>query len=157
MNDHGRIRDLLEMAAAGELAPDEQEHVDRHVSECALCAAELSDHQLMVAGLRRLPIPQPAAELVVRTHARVALRMEMQADQRWEQWVMILLMLFGWLLTVATWLVVRFLSGNYLIWLTPGFTRPWLGVSGYTMLLWFTGGIAAVVLGLRHRRERRII
>jgi roadblock/LC7 domain-containing protein len=157
MNDHDKIRELLGIAAAGALTRDEQESVDRHVNECAVCGAELSDHRLLVAGLRSLPIPQPSGELVARTLARVSLRMKMQAEQRWEQWVMILLTLFGWLLAVASWLVIRFLSGNYLVWLTPGFTRPWLGLSGYTMLLWLTGGIAAVILGVRHRRERRMI
>src|SRR5450755_1070163 len=123
MNDHDKIRELLGMAASGALAPDEQQLVDRHVSECAVCEAELSGHQLLAAGLRSLPVPQPSAELVSRTHARVALRMKNQADQRWEQWVMILLVLFGWLLAVASLLVIRFLSGNYLGWLTPGFTQ----------------------------------
>jgi anti-sigma factor RsiW len=157
MNDHDKIRELLGIAVAGALTGDEQELVDHHMSECAACARELSEHRLLAAALRSLPAPQPSAELVARTHARVALRMKTQADQRWEQWVMILLMLFGWLLAVASWLVVRFLSGNYLVWLTPGFSRPWLGLSGYTMLLWLTGGIAAVALGVRHRRERRMI
>jgi roadblock/LC7 domain-containing protein len=157
MNDHDKIRELLGIAAADALNGDERELVDHHVNECAACAMELSEHRLLAAGLRSLPVPQPSAELVARTHARVALHMKMQADQRWEQWVMVLLMLFGWLLAVASWLVVRFLSGNYLVWLTPGFSKPWLGLSGYTMLLWLTGGIAAVALGLRHRRERRMI
>jgi len=157
MNDHDKIRELLGIAVAGALTRDEQQRVDQHVSECVVCTAELSGHRLLAAGLRSLPVPQPSAELVSRTHARVALRMKTQADQRWEQWVMILLMLFGWLLAVASWLVIRFLSGNYLVWLTPGFTRPWLGLSGYSMLLWLTGGIAAVILGVRHRRERRMI
>jgi roadblock/LC7 domain-containing protein len=157
MSDHEKIRELLELAVAGALTPDDQELVDRHVIECAVCAAELSDHRLLAAGLRSLPVPQPSAELLSRTHTRVTLRMKMQADQRWEQWVMIFLMLFGWLLAVASWLVIRFLSGNYLVWLTPGFTRPWLGLSGYSMLLWLTGGMAAVALGVRHQRERRMI
>jgi roadblock/LC7 domain-containing protein len=157
MNDHEKLRELLGIAAAGALTRDEQESVDRHVSECAGCAGEWSAHRLLAVGLRSLPIPQPSSELVSRTLAQVSLRMEMQADQRWGQWVMIFLMLFGWLLAVASWLVIRFLSGNYLVWLAPGFARPWLGLSGYTMLLWLTGGIAAVILGVRHQRERRMI
>ncbi len=157
MSDHDQIRELLAMAAAGALDPDEQQRVDRHARECAACAAELDDWQLLAGGLRRLPTPQPSPALVEHTRARAEWQLAAQAEHRWNQGVLIFLVLFGWTLVLASWPIVRLLSGGLLGWLEPGFGRTWIGLAGYTALLWLTGGVAAVFLGLRHRSERRTV
>jgi len=157
MSDHDKIRELLPMAAAGALDPEEQQRVDGHVRECAACAAELDDWQLLAGGLRRLPTPQPSSALIERTRARAEWQLATQAEHRWDQRMLIFLVLFGWTVAVASWPVVRLLSGGLLGWLEPGFGRTWIGLAGYTALLWLTGGIAAAMLALRHRRERRTV
>jgi anti-sigma factor RsiW len=157
MNEHNEIRGLLALCAAGALTQDEQQRLERHARECEACASELNEWQLLAGGLRRLPTPQPPAGLVEMTRGRVALQLAEREERRWDQGVVVAVVMFGWLLVVASWLVARFLSGSYLGWLSPGFARPWLGFSVYSGLIWLTGGIAAVMLGLRRRRERRTI
>jgi anti-sigma factor RsiW len=157
MSEHDEIRELLTMLAAGALSQSEELRVSRHAGECAACAGEIAEWQALTAGLRRLPTPQPSPKLLELTHAMVARQVAERAERRWDQGVLISLVMFGWLLAVAAWLVVRFLSGSYLVWLSPEFARPWLGFSMYSAALWLTGGVAAVMLGLRKRRERRTI
>jgi anti-sigma factor RsiW len=157
MSEHDEIRELLTMSAAGALTESDERRVARHARECAACAAEIAEWQALAAGLRRLPTPQPSARLIELTRAGVARQLAERAERRWDQGVMISVLVFSWLLAAAGWMVLRFLSGNYLVWLSPEFARPWLGVSLYTALIWLTGGIAAVMLGIKRRREGRTI
>jgi anti-sigma factor RsiW len=156
MNEHAEIRELLSLAAAGALRREEEERVARHIHECAECTAEFENWQSLAAGLRRLPTPQPPAGLVERTRARTAWQLAAEGEQRWNHGVLIFLVLFGWTLTLASWPVVRLVSGGLLGWLDPGFEHTWIGLVGYTALVWVTGGVAAAMLALRRRRERRL-
>lgn len=151
MSEHDEIRELLTMIAAGALTENEDLRVSRHARECAVCAAEIAEWQALAAGLRRLPTPQPSARLIELTRASVAQQLAERAERRWDQGVVISVVVFGWVLVAAGWMVLRFLSGNYLVWLSPEFARPWLSVSLYTGLIWLTGGIAAVMLGMKRR------
>jgi anti-sigma factor RsiW len=158
MSEHDKIRELLAMASAGALTENEELRVSRHARECAACTAEIAEWQALTAGLRRLPTPQPSARLIEITRASVAQHLSERAERRWDQGVMISVLVFGWVLAAASWMVLRFLSGNYLVWLSPEFARPWLDVSLYSGLLWLTGGLAAVMLGMKRRgRQGRTI
>lgn len=155
MSEHDSIRELLALAVAGALEPKEQERVERHARECAACAAELDDWQLLASGLKRLPTPQPPAALIERTRAQAELQIVAEAENRWNRRVIAFVILFAWTLTLASWPVVRLLSGNLLGWFDPAFGRAWIGFAGLTALGWLGGGIAAAMLAVQQRRERR--
>ena len=155
MSEHDSIRGLLALAVAGALEPKEQERVERHARECTACAAELDDWQLLAGALKRLPTPQPSAALIERTRARAELQMAAEAEHRWNYRVIGFVILFAWTLTLASWPVVRLLSGNLLGWFDPAFGRAWVGFAGFTALAWLGGGVAAAMLAVHQRRERR--
>ena len=150
------MRELLSLAAAGGLEPDEDDRVARHVHDCTACAAELDNWQLLARGLRRLPTPQPAAGVVERARARAELAFGEEAEQRWNRNVLAFLIAFAWTLTVLSWPIVRILSGGLASWFTTRLTPTWYAFAGLTALGWVAGGIAAMVLAWHQRRERRL-
>ena len=157
MSEHDEIRDLLSMAAAGALDQEEEQRVAQHLRTCSDCTAELDTWQSLTAGLRRLATPQPSAGLVERTRASAAFQLAAEGERRWNQGVILFVILFAWTLTSATWPVVRLISGGVMDWLQPGFGHTWMGLVGYTAMVWLTGGVAAGTLAMRRRRERRLI
>jgi len=50
---------------------------------------------------------------------------------------------------------VRMVSTGALSWLDLSFQRTWTGLAGYTLMGWVVGGIAALIIGLRHATTRR--
>ena len=58
--------DLLEPFLDGELTPEEDERLRRHLAGCAACAAELAFSRRVQAGLRALPQPDCPPELLAR-------------------------------------------------------------------------------------------
>jgi anti-sigma factor RsiW len=154
--DHDKLRDLLALAAAEGLEPKETERVMQHVRTCPGCSAELEQWQLLAGGLRQLPTPQPSPGLVLRTCARAEARMVEEREQLWNRRVMISLVVFAWALTLTSWPLVRLMSGGFLSLLDPRLNQSWLGFAGFTSVVWLTGGIAAILLSLHQRRERRL-
>ncbi len=155
MTDHEAIRNLLPLAAAGALEAPEEERVAGHAATCAACAAELERWRQLAGALRRLPTPVAPAGLVERTRARLERQIAAEAEHRWNYSVTAFLVLFCWTLTLASWPIVRLLAGGMLSWLDVSFTQSWYGLVGYTMLVWAVGAVAAVMLGLRQRQERK--
>jgi anti-sigma factor RsiW len=156
MTDHNKIRQLLALAAAEALDVKESELVMQHLRECAECSAELEQWQQLASGLRQLPTPQPSADLVQRTCARTEAWLAEEREHVWNVRVMISLVVFAWALTLTSWPIVRFASGGLLSLFDPRLNQSWLGFAGFTSLVWLTGGIAAVLLSLHQRRERRL-
>jgi anti-sigma factor RsiW len=156
MSEHDEIRDLLSLAAAGALSAEEEGRVARHLRECTACSAELEGWQALAAGLRRLPTPQPPAALLERVRASVEWQFAAEAEQRWNRGVLAFTLLFAWTVTLASWPIFRLVSGDMLGWLAPGFGKLWLGLVGYTVVAWLTGGVAAATLAYSRRRERRV-
>lgn len=155
MTDHGRWRELAVLAAAGALDAREQEEFAAHVAECAACAADLESWQELGSALRRLPTPHAPAELVARTQAQLTAWALQQSERKHNFRVMVWLILFGWTTTVAAWPVVKLVMDGAASWLDLRFVHTWYGLLGFTGLSWISAGIAAAVLGLRHRQERR--
>lgn len=155
MSEHDVIRDLLALAAAGALDSAEQQRVEHHLAGCGSCAAELDLWRGLAGSLRRLPTPQAPAELVERTRTRVEAQLAAEAERRWDQAVMAFLVLFAWTVTLASWPIVRLFSSGVASWLDVGATQIWYGLVVYTLIAWLSGGVAAVMLGLRHRAARR--
>ncbi len=155
MSEHEAIRELLVLAVAGALDADEQRRVEQHLAGCAACAAELDAWHDLTGALKRLPTPQPPAALVERTRARAEWQLAAAAERRWNHTVLVFLVLFAWTVTLVSWPIVRLVSGGMLGWLDVRMNQTWVSLAGYTALGWLTVGVAALMLGLRHRSARR--
>jgi hypothetical protein len=69
---------------------------------------------------------------------------------------MVFVVAFAWLLTIASWPVFHFLSGCFESLLGPQFSHTWISFAAFTALGWLAGGVAAVMLAVRQRGERRL-
>jgi len=156
MSEHNKIRELLALAAAGALTTAEENQVAEHVRSCIACLTELESWRPIATDLCRLPAPQPSSRLVQATLARAEAKLAEQAEQDWNRRVMVLAVALGWLLTVASWPVFRFVSGHFGSLLGLQFARMWISFAAFTALGWLAGGVAAVMLAIRQRGERRL-
>lgn len=155
-NSHDEIREMLGLAAAGALSAAEEQRVMSHVRSCSDCASQLEDWRLLTGSLRRLPTPQPRAAIVERARARAEMVLAEEAASRRNSLVLVLLVCFAWVVTLASWPIFRMVSGGLLVWFDPRFNQTWLVFAGFTGLLWATGGLAAVLLGRHRQQERRM-
>jgi hypothetical protein len=70
VNGCDHLGEGAELLALGALEPEEARAIERHVSECADCAARLAEAQLTAASLSTvLPAARPSAELDARVGA----------------------------------------------------------------------------------------
>lgn len=157
MSEHDRIRELLALAAAGALTDAEEQRVGEHVRWCSACSKELSAWGPIASELRRLPTPQPSSWLVQATLARAQAKLTEQAERDWNRRVMIVVVAFAWLLTIASWAVFHVVSGRFERLLGPQFSHTWISFAAFTALEWLAGGVAAVMLAVRQRGERRLV
>lgn len=161
MNEHDKIRELLALAAADALTSAEERQVAEHVRSCIACSNELEAWRPIASELHRLPTPQPSSWLVQATLARAEVKLNEQAEHDWNRRVMIFVLSFAWLLTIASWPVFHFVSGRFGSLLEPKFSptqfsNTWISFSAFTALGWLAGGVAAVMLAIRQRGERRL-
>jgi len=157
VSEHESVRALLSLAAAGVLAPDEQRRVEQHTAVCDACRRQLEMWQGYSRELVRLPAPAAPKHLAERTRARILQQRATAADRRWDDIVLAVLVLFGWTMTLLTWVMFRLFTGGLLSVVEYGFVRIliWSGVS--TVLAWLTAGVAVVMLGGRRRAVRRMV
>jgi len=156
MNEHDKIRELLALAAADALTSAEEKQVAEHVRSCIACSIELDAWRPIANELRRLPTPQPSSWLVQATLARAEAKFTEQAEHEWNQFLMIIAVAFAWLLTIASWAVFHVVSGRFERLLGPQFSHTWISFAAFTALEWLAGGVAAVMLAIRQRGERRL-
>ena len=156
MNEHDKIRELLALAAADALTSAEEKQVAEHVRSCIACSNELEAWRPIASDLRRLPTPQPSSWLVQSTLARAEAKFTEQAEHDWNHRLMIVVVAFAWLLTIASWPAFHFVSGRFGSLLEPPFSHRWIGFAAFTALGWLAGGVAAVMLAVRQRGERRL-
>ena len=157
MSEHGEIRELLSLAAAGDLDVAEERRVQAHVAGCEACAAELERWRGVVGDLRRLPTPQPSPGLVARVRVLAEAELVTESEQRSQQVNMVFLLLFAWALTLSGWVVLRVVSGGMLAWLDLFGGRLWVWMAGYALLGWLGSSFAAVILmGWKQRSARRM-
>ena len=160
-SEHDKIRELLPLAAAGALTSAEEKQVAEHVRSCIACANELGVWRPIASELRRLPTPQPSSWLAQATLARAEAKLAEQAEHDWNRRVLIVVVAFAWLLTLASWPVFQVVSGRFGSLLEPQFSHtPFshagIGFAAFTALGWLAGAVAAVLLAVRQRRERRL-
>jgi hypothetical protein len=108
-----------------------------------------------------LPTPQPSSWLVQATLTRAEAKVAEQAEHDWNRRVMIVVVAFAWLLTIASWPVFHFVSGRFGSLLQPQFShthfsQTWISFAAFTALGWLAGGVAAVMLAIRQRGERSL-
>jgi anti-sigma factor RsiW len=156
VDSHEKIRELLALAAAEALGPEEELLVARHRETCDECSAELEQWRVLTGGLRRLPTPQPRAAAVQRALAQAEIRLAEEIEHRWNRAVLIFLVLYAWILTAASWPVFRLIVGGLLTRFEPGFNHSWLLFAAFTSLVWATGAVAAVLLARHRQQERRM-
>ena len=166
MSEHDKGRELLALAAADALTSAEEKRVAEHVRSCIACSNELEAWRPIASELRRLPTPQPSSWLVQATLARAQAKLTEQAEHDWNRRVMIVVVAFAWLLTIATWPVFHFVSGRFGTLLEPQFSHTQFGqtwfshtsisFAAFTALGWLAGGVAAVMLAIRQRGQRRL-
>ena len=161
MSEHEKIRALLALAAADALTSAEEEQVAEHVQSCVACSNELEAWQPIASELRRLPTPQPSSWLVQATLARAEAKLTEQAEQDWNRRVMIVLVAFAWVLTIVSWPAFQFVSGRFGSLIEPQFrhtqfSQTWISFAAFTALGWLAGGVAAVMLAIQQRGDRRL-
>jgi hypothetical protein len=156
MSEHDKIRELLALAAADALTSAEEKQVAEHVRSCIACSNELDAWRPLATELRRLPTPQPSSWLVQATLARAEAKLTEQAEHDWNRRVMIVVVAFAWLLTIASWPASHFVSERFGSLLGPQFSHTWIGFAAFTVFGWLAGGVAAVMLAVRQRGERRL-
>jgi len=161
MSEHDKIRELLALAAADALTSTEEKQVAEHVRSCVSCSNELNAWLPIASELHRLPTPQPSSWLVLATLARAETKLTEQAEHDWNRRVMIVVVAFAWLLTIASWTAFHFVSGRFGGLLEPQFSHTqfsntWISFAAFTALGWLAGGVAAVMLAIRLRGQRRL-
>jgi hypothetical protein len=57
---------------------------------------------------------------------------------------------------IASWPVFHVVSGRFGSLLEPQFSHTWISFAAFTALGWLAGGVAAVMLAIRQRGERRL-
>ena len=156
MSEHASIRELLSLAAAGVLDPDEQRRVEQHATVCDACRRELELWQGYSRELVRLPAPVAPKYLADRTRARVLEKRAAAAERRWDDIVLAVLVLLCWTVSLVAWVVFRLFNGGMSSVVESSFVTilEWLGAS--TLFAWLTAAVAAVMLGSR-RGVRRIV
>jgi anti-sigma factor RsiW len=156
VSEHATIHELLSLAAAGVLEPDEQRRVQQHVAVCDACRRELEVWQGYGRELARLPAPVAPKYLAERTCARILEQRSAAAQRRWDDIVLGVLVLLGWTVSLVAWVVFRLFSGGMLSVVETSFVTilTWLGAS--TVFAWLTAAVAAVMLGGR-RSVRRMV
>jgi hypothetical protein len=161
MSEHDKIRELLALAAADALTSAEEKQVAEHVRSCIACEKELEAWRPIASELRRFPTPQPSSWLVQATLATAEAKLTEQAEHDWNRRVMIVVVAFAWLLTIASWPIFHFVSRRFGNLLEPQFSHTqfsytWISFAVFTALGWLAGGVAAVMLAVRQSGERRL-
>jgi anti-sigma factor RsiW len=156
VSEHASIRELLSLAAAGVLDPDEQRRVEQHATVCDACRRELELWQGYSRELVRLPAPVAPKYLADRTRALVLEKRAAATERRWDDIVLAVLVLLGWTVSLVVWVVFRLFTGGMLSVMESSFVTilEWLGAS--TLFAWLTAAVAAVMLGSR-RVVRRMV
>jgi anti-sigma factor RsiW len=156
VSEHASIRELLSLAAAGVLDPDEQRRVEQHATVCDACRRELELWQGYSRELVRLPAPVAPKYLADRTRALVLEKRAAATQRRWDDIVLAVLVLLGWTVSLVAWVVFRLFTGGMLSVMESSFVTilEWLGAS--TLFAWLTAAVAAVMLGSR-RVVRRMV
>jgi anti-sigma factor RsiW len=155
-DEHAKIREQLAMFVAGSLDADAEARVAQHTASCPSCSAELERWEMISGALRRLRTPQPSAALFERTRALATARLAEHGEVRRNRVMLVLLIVFSWVVTIAGWPIFRFATGGLFSLLDIRFSELWLLFAIFSALTWLAGGSAAVLISIHRQRERRL-
>jgi anti-sigma factor RsiW len=152
----GHVRELLALAAAGALSPEERERLEAHRRDCAACAAEAAAWRALGEDLRALPAPKASRTLVARTVEAVEERLAERSERAWNRAALGFLVAFAWTLALVAWFVIDLVAGELTVRLARpiGATAAWY--AAYLVAGWLSAGAAAALLGRGAREERRV-
>jgi anti-sigma factor RsiW len=152
----GHVTELLPLAAAGALEPEEMARVEAHLRECAACASEAGAWRRLGERLGRMPSPRPSRALVARTLESVEARLAERSERVWNRAALGFAVAFAWTMAVVAWMVLDLVTGQLALRLgrPVGSTAAWYGA--YVIAGWLTAGVAAALLGRRTPEEGRI-
>ncbi len=156
MNNHGEIRELLPLAAAGVLDAGEQRAVKEHVARCEACARELRLLEAVSFGVRLLPTPVAPGWLVNRTCERVRESLASERDSRESETALVFASLLAWTVSLSMWFLYKVFTGGMPALFNAGFTQISLYLGASTVLAWLTAAVAVVALGRVASQRRRI-
>jgi predicted anti-sigma-YlaC factor YlaD len=150
------VTDLLALAAAGALGPEEAARVEAHLRECTACAGEAAAWRDLAEGLGQLPAAKPSRALVARTVEAVETRLAERLERAWNRAALGFLVAFAWTLAVLSWVIVDLVNGALALRLerSVGSSAAWYAV--YIVAGWMTAGAAAVLLGRRTPEDGRV-
>jgi hypothetical protein len=112
--------------------------------------------------LRRLPTPMPSQALLDRVRRHAHLELAGRADEKLNRLVLAFLLAFSWIMSLVVFGVVRLLSGESLDLLGIARVASVAGRTGlswsviYFAAAWISGAMVLVLLGLHHRKGRRM-
>jgi anti-sigma factor RsiW len=141
MSEHARIRELLPLAASGDISPEEMRLVREHLSRCEACARLSQDYGALGSALRSLPTPQPREEVVTRVLALAELRLERRRASGSEAAVPAALVVAGWIMALATWPLAKAAA----VWTFTGWQMPGGGIGTALAFYSFFGLLLACV------------
>src|SRR5215510_10529045 len=157
MNEHETVRNLMGLAAAGVLGPEEQSRVERHVRECNACRKEMDVWRVYASGLEHMPQPAVPACLAERTQIRVLREQEARTQRRHNILVLVGLSVLGWSWSLAVWLVLRLVMGGATVVMQTHVLRLDVWALTGTLLVWASAAIGAVLLAKRRREWRTVL
>jgi anti-sigma factor RsiW len=151
MNEHERIRELLPLAASGDISPEEIRLVREHLARCDNCARVSEDFAVLGSALRALPTPLPRAELVMRVQELAERRLEHKRAWSRDAVVLAPLVIAGWIMALVTWPMVR-AAGMWVFtgWHVPG-GRFGTTLGFYSILGFLVACVSACAVGRRAR------
>jgi anti-sigma factor RsiW len=154
MKEHVEVQELLDLAAAGALDPEEQQRVQEHLRQCDACRADLNDWHLLADTLRMLPTPQAPPGLLMRTHRLVKARQLMKANNFGNLLFPCLLLAFSWISLLLNYQLMRLINLSLAKWLNISTTAVWIAYIGIS---WLAAAAAAGFLVRHFRQEGKTI
>jgi predicted anti-sigma-YlaC factor YlaD len=148
MNDHGRIRTALSLAASGDISPEELRRLQDHLGDCESCRKEIEDLSALAGALRSIPTPQPRPEVVARVRKLAESRLE-DKRRRGDARLLAPLVAASWVVAWVTWPAVRVSTSWAMSWLhlPEGGVRTALAV--YSIVGFLVAFVSAVAVGRR--------
>jgi hypothetical protein len=153
----GHVTELLALAAANALEPNESEAVLAHLRECGSCSARQQAWRRVAETLQRLPQARPAPALVARTREAVAAQLAAHGERAWNNAALAFLIALAWTLAIFGWLVFQLLAGELALRFARPLGSPFAWYAAYLLLGWLAAGAAAVLLGRRVQEEGRTL
>lgn len=161
MSEHEHARRKLVALMAGTLSRSEEETVRAHLAQCPPCVREWESWKRLVAGLGRVPETRPTPARLARITTLAQARRREVMERRWNRTVLVSLAVFGWLFSLVSLTVGRFLVEGLVHAGPEKSPVPWelllpvlSGIGSFWVQVWVTTAMVLATLPLLRRRRR---